>query len=195
MLARTSLALALALLACAAPLRAQDDESDGGSPSRRSAMPPSRLFSCELPASGWTGFEEEDAQGAVVYILGPEDPAGEFRTAFSLRWFDKDQPGFQDAKKAVAALRKSDPEAKRSAGAVLPMRVGSMLARVFEVQETRLLPLDRLPAREQVLHRYVAVLPQGSGYYLLTLTSTRDTYLDFRGDWMRCLSTFRPLGR
>ena len=41
----------------------------------------------------------------------------------------------------------------------------------------------------------MAVIPSGLNYYLVRLSSAREVYLDFREDYMRCLKTFKPLGR
>lgn len=193
--ARTSFVLLLAALCCAAPLCAQDE---AGAPVRKGKtadyLPASRMFSCDLPTKGWYAFEEEDVLGPVVHVLGPDNPSGTYRAGLSVRWFDKSQASYVEPKKAVELMRKSDRSVQRKATGVSPMRVEGLLARLFEVFETRALPLDRLPARDEVLHRYVAVIPSGSNYYLVTLSSTRDVYLDYKDVYMRCLKTFHPLG-
>jgi hypothetical protein len=189
--------LVAAVLLCAAPARAQElGESQRVAPRAKHIlyMPASRLFSCELP-SAWQALEDEDALGPVVRLLGPDNPAGTYRTGFSVRWLEKGAPGYVEPQKAVEKMRRSDKETGRSAGGVSVMRVGGLLARLFEVVETRVLPLERLPARDQALHHYIAVIPNGENYYLLRFSSTRDVYLDFREDYFRCLRTFRALGR
>ena len=186
-----------AALLCAAPLRAQEmPEERPEAPKAKTIryLPASHLFACELP-SAWRALEDEDALGPVVRLLGPDNPAGTFRTGFSVRWFEKGSPGYVEPQKAVENMRRSDKEAKRNATGVTPMRVGGLLARLFEVVETRALPLDRLPAQDEQLHHYIAVIPNGLNYYLVRLSSTRDVYLDFREDYMRCLKTFKPLGK
>ena len=193
---RIVLFLSVALL-CAAPLQAQETPEERPEAPKSKTMlylPPSHLFSCELP-SAWRAFEEEDALGPVVRLLGPDNPAGTYRTGLSVRWFEKGSPGYVEPKKAVDDMRRSDKETKRSATGVMPMRVGGLLGRLFEVVETRALPLERLPAVEEQVHHYVAVIPSGFNYYLIRLSSTRDVYLDFREDYMLCLKTFKPLGR
>jgi len=190
-----SLIILSAALVCAAALRAQETETDAPKSKYQTYMPPSHLFSCELPASGWYGFEEEDALGQVSHLLGPENPAGTFRTGLSVRWVEKGQPGYVEPKQAVELMRRPDKATERESTPVRPLRVAGLLARVFEVFETRVLPLERLPASAEVVHRYVAVIPSGANYYMMTLASTRDVYLDFREDYLRCLRTFQPMGR
>jgi hypothetical protein len=158
-------------------------------------QPSSRLFTCEIRETGWSAFEEEDALGPVVHILGPENPAGNYRTGLSVRWMDKDTPGFLEPKKAVDLMRRADPVIGRSASAIRPLRVGGLLGRGFEVTQPRVLPLERTPAVEDIVHHYIVILPSGTGYYLIRLSSTRDVYLDFRDELMRFLKTFRPMGR
>jgi hypothetical protein len=154
----------------------------------------SHLFACEVPTA-WRAFETEDALGPVVRLLGPDNPSGTYRAGFSVRWFEKGSPGYLDPQKVVDEMRRSDKDAKRTATAVSHMRVAGLLARIFEVVETRTLPLERLPAEEVEIHDYVAIIPSGYNYYLVRLSSTRDVYLDFREDYMRCLDTFKPMGR
>ncbi len=196
MLRRIRLFLWAALL-CVAPARAQDTQP-GEAPALKAKqvlyLAPSHLFACEVP-TGWKAFETEDALGPVVRLLGPDNPAGTYRTGLSVRWFEKGNPGYVEPQKAVDVMRRSDRDTKRSATAVVHMRVGGLLARIFEVVETQTLPLERLPADEEQIHHYVAVIPSGFNYYLVRLSSTRAVYLDFREDYMRCLNTFKPLGR
>lgn len=196
MSSRSRLALLAALL-CAAPARAQESvEPDPQAPKPKIMlfMPASRLFSCELP-SAWRALEDEDALGPVVRVLGPDNPAGTFRTGLSVRWFEKGAPGYVEPQKAVENMRRTDKDSKRSATGVTPMRVGGLLGRLFEVVETRALPVERLPAQDEQIHHYIAVIPSGLNYYLLRFSSSREVYLDFREDWFRCLRTFKPLGR
>jgi hypothetical protein len=186
-----------AALLCAAPLRAQEMEpGEAQAPKAKHVLylAPSHLFSCEVPAE-WGAFETEDALGPVVRLLGPDNPAGTYRTGLSVRWFEKGSLGYVDPKKAVDDMHRPDKDIRRSVTAVSHMRVGGLLARLFEVVETRTLPLERLPADEEQIHDYVAVIPSGFNYYLVRLSSSREVYLDFREDYLRCLRTFKPLGR
>ena len=182
-----------AVILCAGVLRAQEGtRTPGAQPQSR--VTTSRLFSCELPSS-WNAFEEEDALGAVFHALGPDDPTASYRTGLSVRWVEPEQTGYVEPKKAVESMRRSDRAVRRNATPVLPMRVAGLLARVFEVTETRVLPLERLPAGEKVIHHYVAVIPDRAGYYVVRLSSAREVYLDFHDDFRRCLQTFQPFAR
>jgi hypothetical protein len=154
--------------------------------------PASRLFRADLPSSGWRPFEEEDALGLVVRVLGPDDPSGTLRAALTVRLIDRDAPNFAPAKTAVEALRREAPG--REATAVRPLRISAGLARVFEIVDTRRLPLDEGPSLPVEIHEYVAVVARGEAYYLIRLVSTRAAYLDYREDFTRFLKTFRPLG-
>ena len=95
-------------------------------------------------------------------------------------------------KDAVERLRRADKSAGREATPVKLVRSGGVLARVFEVTETRRLPPERLPSSEKALHHYVAVVPSGAGYFIARLSSSRDVYLDYKEDWARFLKSFRP---
>ncbi len=154
--------------------------------------PASRLFRAELPAEGWRTFEEEDALGAVVRAFGPDDPSGALRAELSVRLIDRDAPNFVPAKEALDAMRRPGPD--REPGAVRPLRIPAGLARVFEIVETRRVPVDEGPSAPLELHQYVAVIPRGDAYYLVRLTTSRASYLEFRDDFVRFLKSFRPIG-
>ncbi len=153
-------------------------------------QPDSKLFYCDVPA-GWTPFEEEDQAGSAVHLLGPDAPTGDFRAGIDIRWVEKGQPGFVPAKKLVEELRRDDKPTDRHSTPIHPMRVNSLLARTFEVQETRRLPPEGLPAVEEELHQYVAVIPSGESYFLVTLASSRETYLDYRQLFIDFLHSFK----
>ncbi len=184
--------ISLALLLCAAPLMAQEAEESQGK--THLYTPPSRMFSCEMPRS-WQSFEEEDALGSVARLMGPNNQAGTFRAGFSVRWIDKDMPGFVETKKAVELARRDDKALDRHSTPVRLMRAGNALARVFEITQKHQLPEESLPSNEDVIHQDVAVIPSGAGYYWITLSSTQDLYLDYRSNFLQCLKTFQPLGR
>ena len=153
--------------------------------------PQSRLFSAEVPAQGWFPVEEETARGVVVRLYGPDSPSGGFRSTLSIRFFDKDTPGWTPAKQQVDALRKSDSEGRRSATPVRPLRINLGLARIFEVNETRRVPSEEGPSFEEELHHYVAVVPVGEAYYIVRLISDRTSYLNYRDDFVRFLKSMR----
>jgi hypothetical protein len=154
--------------------------------------PASRLFRAELPPAGWRAFEEEDALGTVVRVLGPDDPSGALRATLSVRLVDRDSPVFMPAKQAVEAMRRQGPG--RDAGAVHPLRIGAGLARIFEITEVRRAPADAGPSAPLELHQYVAVIPRGEAYFVVRLVTARANYLDFRDDFVRFLKSMKPIG-
>ncbi|MDE2490137.1 MAG: hypothetical protein KGM24_04775 [Elusimicrobia bacterium] len=154
--------------------------------------PPSRLFSGLLPPKGWRPYETEDALGTVDRILGPDDPSGLLRATLSVRYEERDSPGFLPARDAVAAMRRSGPD--RSATPVMPLRLEMGLARIFEVTLRRRLPLDAGPSRSLALHEYVAVIPRGEDYFVVRLLTTRGSYLDYKSFFVRFLKELRALG-
>lgn len=180
-----------AALAFAAPLRAQELPEPPPTASRYT--PSSRAFSCEVP-SGWTAFDEEEGGGTAVHLLGPDNPAGVFRAGIDIRYMERGQPGFKTFRQFVDDVRRSDDMTQRSATNLRPLRINAGLARVFEISETRRVPADRLPSVEEALHRYVGIIPSGDSYYVISLASTRDAYLDFKDLFTDFLRTFRPMG-
>ena len=182
-MAAASVALALAVLAFG------QADSPPARPQRYT--PASHTFYCDVPV-GWHPFEDED--GFAVHLIGPDNPAGTYRTGVDVRWVERGQPGWVPQKKLVDDMRRSDSVTERSATSVRPMRIAGILARIFEVSETRWLPADQLPAVAEPLHHYVAVIPSGESYYLINLSSSRDVYLDFRNMFVDFLKSFKPLG-
>jgi hypothetical protein len=156
-------------------------------------VPASRLFSGEIPVEGWWPMEEETATGSVFRLLGGDSHSGAIRTVLSVRFYDKDTPGFTPIKQAVEHIRREDKDLKRSVTPVRPVRVGLGLARTFEITETRRVPSDDGPSFEEELHHYVAVIPVGEAYYLVRLVSSRATYLDYRDDFVRFMKSMRSL--
>lgn len=157
--------------------------------------PKSRLFSADVPVEGWWPLEEEGPDGSVFYLLGPDSPTGAFRAVLSVRAYDKDSSFYLEAKKHADLLRKDDDAVSRKATPVRPLRVSNgVLARTFEVVETRRLPSEQSPSFPEELHHYVAILPNGDGYYVLRLISARSDYLEHRDAFVRFLKTFRLLG-
>ncbi len=158
-------------------------------------VPASRLFSGEIPVNGWWPMEEETATGSVFRLLGGDSQSGSVRTVLSVRFYDKDTPGFLPIKQAVDLMRREVKETRRTISPVRPVRVGLGLARTFEIVETRRVPSDDGPSFEEELHHYVAVIPVGEAYYLVRLVSSRATYLDYRDDFVRFLKSLRSLSR
>lgn len=156
-------------------------------------VPASRLFSGEIPVEGWWPMEEETATGPVFRLLGGDSQSGAIRTVLSVRFYDKDTPGFTPIKQAVELMRRDNKELKRSVSPVRPVRVGLGLARTFEITETRRVPSDDGPSFEEELHHYVAVIPVGEAYYLVRLVSSRATYLEYRDDFVRFMKSLRSL--
>ncbi len=154
--------------------------------------PASRLFRADLPPSGWQAFEEEDALGSIVRILGPDDRSGALRASLTVRLVDRDSPVFTPAKEAVEAMRRQGPG--RESTAVHPQRVGAGLARIFEITETRRVPVDAGPSAPLEVHQYVAVIPRGEAYYVVRLVTDRANYLDYRDDFMRFLKSLKTVG-
>ena len=158
-------------------------------------VPGSRLFSGEIPVEGWWPMEEETATGSVFRLLGGDSQSGSVRTVLSVRFYDKDTPGFTPIKLAVDLMRRENKETGRVISPVRPVRVGLGLARTFEIVETRRVPSDEGPSFEEELHQYVAVIPVGEAYYLVRLVSSRATYLEYRDDFVRFMKSLRTLSR
>lgn len=170
--------------------------SGASNPQSKSAWidfePPSRLFRGEIPAEGWHAFDEEDALGSIVRIYGPEHDSGALRAVLSVRLIDRESPNFRPAKEAIDDMRRASPG--RTISSAQPLRVTAGLARIFEITETRRLPLEEAPSAPMDIHQYVAVIPRGEAYYLIRLISAREDYLDYRGDFIRFLKSFRLFG-
>lgn len=176
-----------AVLAAAVPARAEH------APLER-YTPPSKDFSCDVPR-GWSVFEEDEAGDIeAVHLLGPDDSAGDYRAGIDIRYYEKGSPGFVPYKTTIEALRRSDKLTDRQSSPINAMRVGAGLARTFEVSETRRLPLGRAPSSLEPLHRDYAIFPNGESYFVVTMATTREVYLDYREQFYEFLRTFRPLG-
>ena len=156
-------------------------------------VPASRLFSGEIPVNGWWPMEEETATGSVFRLLGGDSQSGSVRSVLSVRFYDKDTPGFTPIKQAVELMRRENKELHRTVSPVRPVRVGLGLARTFEINETRRVPSDDGPSFDEELHHYVAVIPVGEAYYLVRLISSRATYLEYRDDFVRFMKSLRSL--
>lgn len=179
-------------LCLAAPALAQEIQAPPSSYIKYSPL--SGSFTCEIPSSGWHGFEEETPHGYSTHIMGPKNPAGNFRTGIDVHFFEKGGAGSLDAKKAIDKMRKSSSNISRRATPIRPTRIAGFPGRLFEIEETRALPADKLPAKEEVLHYFVAVVQSQESYYVVKLASSRDIYLDLRNEFLRFLKHFKPLG-
>jgi hypothetical protein len=151
-------------------------------------VPESRTFACELPGPDWQAFEVEEPSGVSVHLMAPGDPNSPYRTGIDVRLFERGQSGFVSIKEAIDRMRRG------RATAVKTLRLPGSLVRLFEVTESRWLPQDSLPARQEELHHYVAVIPSGESYYVLRLSSPVGVYLDYRLSFLAFLKSFRPLG-
>ncbi len=172
---------------------AQTEPAQGGSPEpHRAGTFQNRVFSAELP-SDWQVVEEEAPYGTVARFLGPPEAGGAYRAALHVHFIEKGRKGFMPFEEALKRERQSVDEVERSAGSVQRRPVNRRASRRFEITEKRLLPLDRLPASWFWLHHYYAMVPAESGYFILKLSSLRDTYLDYRPDFERFLNSFRAL--
>jgi len=153
--------------------------------------PASRLFRADLPPAGWRSFEEDDALGSVVRILGPDDPSGALRATLTVRLVDRDSPVFAPIKVAVEAMRRQGPG--RDTTAVQSLRIPAGLARIFEITEIRRVP-DVATSAPLEIHQYVAVIPRGEAYFVVRLVTARENYLDYRVDYIRFLRSLKPVG-
>lgn len=202
MRARPLWLLALLLAAPAAPPAwAQDDPeeelaevSEGKAGAYRHYVSPRGTFGCDVPAQGWNAMDEETPFGSSARFFGPAEEGGAWRAALNVHFLDKAQPGFVPLDDAVKRARRSDSTAERSSTSVRRARVARASARRFEVSERRLLPADRLPASTSVLHHYFAFIPAGDGYFVVKLTTSRETYLEHKALFERVLKSFRVLG-
>ena len=201
--------LALLLLLASMPARAEDwllsaqraaasatipDEAvpEKAKPDWAPYEPASRLFRADLPPAGWRAFEEDDALGSVVRVLGPDDPSGALRVTLTVRLVDRDSPVYAPVKEAVEAMRRQGPG--RESTAIQPLRIGAGLARIFEIAETRRAPGDAGPSAPMEIHQYVAVIPRGDSNFVVRLVSARANYLDFRDVFLRFLKSLKFVG-
>ncbi|HVE13035.1 MAG TPA: hypothetical protein VNI01_06545, partial [Elusimicrobiota bacterium] len=129
--------------------------------------PPSKSFACEVPAEGWSAFEEETPRGLTTHILGPEEPDGRFRPAIHVQVFDASRPGFVKWQELLPKLRARDPEVGRESSTMTAWRIDRRAARTFEIREDRLLPIDRYPAEWTRLHHFYALVPGSGESYVL----------------------------
>ncbi len=182
----------LAVLAVLIPALSVAQVDDARTGSARYS-PPSKTFTCDLP-SGWSAFEEQDGFGGAVHFLGPDDRASVYRAGLDIRYSEKGDAGYQPYKQALEEMKRADGVTSRNSTPVRLMRIAGVMVRIFEITETKRLPEDTWPAAPVELHKYVAVYPSGESYFTLTLSSTRESYMDYRDLFVGFLKTFRPLG-
>lgn len=154
---------------------------------------PRRTFACDVPVS-WKGFEEDTPSGSAAHFLGPAEADGAWRAALHVHFMETGKPGFVPIEAAIKRAQRPEKATSRQATALTRRRLRGRAARRFEATETRLLPRGRVPSRPVLLHHYYAFLPAGDGYFLIDLSSTRETYQRHRDAFERALDTFRVPG-
>lgn len=178
--------LALALvLAAPATLKAKEDFIV--------YAPPSRSYSCDIP-SDWKSFEEEEPGGTVTHILGAANADNTYRTGIDIHFIESGRPGFVEVKAFVETLRRGDKDTKRAAGALKRVNSGAGPARYLEIDETRRLPPDQAPSKLTGLKQSVAVIANGQSYFVLRLSTVKETFLEDRDKFLRVLKSFRVTG-
>ena len=184
--------LGFALLACVAagPAFAQLFPSQQPKPKHFTYTPPHREFTCEVP-TGWQAFQEETLQGSSVHFMGPAEADGAFRAAIHVHYIQRGKPGFVPLETAVKRERRSDSGTSRDVSPIVFWHAAKAQARRFEVNETRQLPRDVMPSRPVELHHYYVFIPAGDSYFMIKLSSTRETYLNYKADFERLLSSFQ----
>ncbi|PCI37659.1 MAG: hypothetical protein COB53_05840 [Elusimicrobia bacterium] len=153
--------------------------------------PPSGSFSVEIP-EGWVPFEEESPRGTATHIIGPAEASGAWRASYHVHYFEKGKPGFLPAKAAMRVFRNRDKGIDREVGQMTTWRVDKKPAKMFQVREKRILPANRLPAERVSLHHFYMFLPAGrTEYYVIKLSTTEKTFLNYRAEFRRFMSTFK----
>ena len=153
--------------------------------------PPSGLFSAEIP-EGWAASEEETPRGIVTHIVGPSESKGSWHAAYHVHYFEKSKPGFVDSREAMKIFRERDKTTDRDADQMTTWRVDNKPAKMFQVRETRMLPGGRLPAERVSLHHFYMFVPSGRDeYYVIKLSTTEETFLDYRAEFRRFMASFR----
>jgi hypothetical protein len=155
--------------------------------------PASGRFTCEAPRD-WTPIEEEELSGSVVHLLGPDDPAGAYRSGIDVHYVDSGRPGFVPVKTAIENLRRSDKLTQRQSTPVKRFAVGKVLAKTFEVWEKRSVPAELSPSVTTAIHHFVAVVETGEDYFVIRLSSAEEAYVDLRKVFTRFLKSFRAKG-
>lgn len=159
-------------------------------PTHYTYTPPHGSFSCEVPV-GWQSFEEETMQGTSVHFLGPAEANGAYRAAIHIHLIQQGRPGFVPIDAAVKRERRSDSATSRDASPIVFWHTANAQARRFEVTETRQLPREVMPSHPVQLHHYYVFIPAGESYFMLKLSTTQETFLNYKADFERLLSSFQ----
>lgn len=153
--------------------------------------PPSGSFTAEIP-EGWIPFEEESPRGTATHIIGPAEADGAWRASYHIHYFEKGKPGFLPSKEALRVFRARDKATDRDVGQMTTWRVDSKPAKMFQVREKRILPAQRLPAERVALHHFYMFVPSGRDeYYLIKLSTTEKSFLNYRTEFRRFMASFR----
>ncbi|MEK7656275.1 MAG: hypothetical protein AAB412_00825 [Elusimicrobiota bacterium] len=180
------------VLAAAALLLGSARAADA--PAWMSYSPPSRAFSCEIRAWGWSTWEERSVRGISAHLLGPK-AAGPIRPAYHIHHFEKNTPGYAPIEQTLRRAREKDPASRRESTSLVSWRVSRKASKVFEVREWRLFPADTLPAMEVPLHHFYAFVPVSeSDYFIIKLTVSEEDLHDFRPEFRRFLESFHIFG-
>ncbi|MBI3549583.1 MAG: hypothetical protein HY078_11135 [Elusimicrobia bacterium] len=183
---RRELLLVLLLGAAAAAAWSQEMKYVAFTPARRN-------FTCEVPPS-WPSLEEDTPSGPATHLIGPADANGAWRAAIHVHYMQKGAPGFIPLDDQLKRVRRSDKGTDRESSPLFRWRVGRYPARRFEVVEQRIVARNRLPAQPLHLHHYYAFVPAGGhDYFVVKLSSTRDSYLEYRNAFDHLLNTFRVM--
>jgi hypothetical protein len=148
-------------------------------------------FTCDLPA-GWTRFMTKTPRGIAAHAIGPELAGGAVRAAYHIHLFEQGKPGYQPIAEYMKASRQRAKSSNRQSTAPTSWRVNKGPARVFEVREDRMLPVGKLPSQITTLHHFYALVPLGrNDYFVVKLSTTEESYLEYREEFRRLLKTFR----
>jgi hypothetical protein len=157
-----------------------------------SYVPPSGSFQAEVP-SGWSALEIRSPGGLSAHILGPQ--MRRLRPAYHVHLYQKDAPGFTAPDELLRKARAADKSMGRESSGMESRRVSGRPAKVFEVRETRWLPMDSLPSEPAVIHRFYAFIADGEDLFVASLVVDEEEYESYRGEFRRFLKSMRLLRR
>ncbi|OIO12443.1 MAG: hypothetical protein AUJ52_00120 [Elusimicrobia bacterium CG1_02_63_36] len=153
--------------------------------------PPSGSFTVEIP-EGWVPFEAETPRGVATHIIGPSEADGAWRASYHVHYFQKGKPGYVAPREAMKAFRERDKDTDRDVDQITVWRVDQQAAKMFQVREKRMLPSSRLPSEIVSLHHFYMFIPSGRDeYYMIKLSTTEKTFLDYRAEFRRFMKSFR----